>query len=208
MSSRRRLQSGLPTWRKSAYLLRYLLGPSFLEGSVSAASRLIYFLFLRTTITCGEETPSDFDRNSGDWSGSKFCNDRCLVARKAQLIKGITDGIEAVLKFLCLPMLGVISDLNGRNTIMAVSLIGLASSLAILSTAAYLKKGTPIFPLCILAYVIQGGVVHALRELFACLMMMMMMMTMMMICYHLFHKHCFQCTCEDTTKRRAHTSTE
>eukprot|EP00954_Amorphochlora_amoebiformis_P007170 557916-Amorphochlora_amoeboformis.AAC.1 len=56
--------------------------------------RLIIFVFLRTTIECGHQTPDDFDRNSSDWSGSRYCNDRCKVAEQAQFIKGIADGVE------------------------------------------------------------------------------------------------------------------
>eukprot|EP00466_Bigelowiella_natans_P002918 jgi/Bigna1/86571/estExt_fgenesh1_pg.C_110242 len=114
--------------------MKHLLIPSFLEGFVSSASRLIYFVFLRTTIDCEEETPPDFDRTS--------------VAREAQFLKGITDGVEAALKFFIFPFLGLLSDVKGRNATMTLSVI---------ATAAYRRRGSSILPLITIAYIVQDS---------------------------------------------------
>mmetsp|Transcript_10777 Transcript_10777/g.16048 ORF Transcript_10777/g.16048 Transcript_10777/m.16048 type:complete len:534 (+) Transcript_10777:65-1666(+) len=134
-----------------------LLLPTFIEGCVNVARRLVFFVFVRTTIDCGQPTPDDVDRSSGDWSGSKYCNDRCKVAEEAQFIKGLADGAEAAVKFLCLPSLGLISDIRGRNLVMTISMVGLFLAMLFFSFAARERKGGTATALIILSSVFEGA---------------------------------------------------
>ena len=59
-----------------------------LEIACASTRDTVYFPFLRTLIECENATASDFDRSSGDWSGSKHCDNRCLVAEEAQMLRG------------------------------------------------------------------------------------------------------------------------
>ena len=118
---------------------------------------LVLYSFLRTTIDCGEDTPDGFDRTSGDWSGSKYCADRCKVAERAQLIKGIMDGVEQTCQFIALPALGLLADSRGRNVASALSLAGLALSMLTLAIAAEIRSGDAILPIVVVGAVLKGA---------------------------------------------------
>eukprot|EP00466_Bigelowiella_natans_P002584 jgi/Bigna1/146924/aug1.124_g21632 len=134
--------------------------PFMIYAALYAAAHVgrnaLFFFFLRTTIDCGEQTPDDFDRSSGDWSGSKYCNDRCKVAREATLIKGIAEGIEQFGQLLCLPAAGVLADTLGRNVPYLVSFGGGSASLFVLAGAAFAGKGNSIVPLVMLSVLLLG----------------------------------------------------
>uniref|UniRef100_A0A7S3YTJ5 Major facilitator superfamily (MFS) profile domain-containing protein n=1 Tax=Lotharella globosa TaxID=91324 RepID=A0A7S3YTJ5_9EUKA len=130
--------------------------PMALENFIATCRLLLYFVFLRTTIKCTTATPDDFDRNSRDWSGSKYCSDRCEVASEAQLLMGISEGIEQVAQFLMLPFLGVLSDAFGRRLTLTITEIGLTASTALLAVAAMQRTGPLIAILVFSSAAVRG----------------------------------------------------
>ena len=101
--------------------------------------------------------PDDFDRSSSDWSGSRHCNDRCLVAREAQFLKGIADGVEQAIQFWSTPILGVLSDsVIGRRPIGISSVTGLMLSVLALGCAALARRGDGVLALVVIGSAVKG----------------------------------------------------
>lgn len=157
--NRSSITSGGPpiTLRQSLGRIWPLLGPVCLELFVRMARSVIFFAFLRTTVDCGRATPDDFDRSSSDWSGSRHCNDRCLVAREAQFLKGIADGVEQAIQFWSTPILGVLSDsVIGRRPIGISSVTGLMLSVLALGCAALARRGDGVLALVVIGSAVKG----------------------------------------------------
>uniref|UniRef100_A0A7S2U2J4 Major facilitator superfamily (MFS) profile domain-containing protein n=1 Tax=Lotharella oceanica TaxID=641309 RepID=A0A7S2U2J4_9EUKA len=154
------------TLRVFAGRLWPLLSFVMVYAAANTTKGLLFFFFLRSTIVCGEETPADFDRSSSDWSGSRYCNDRCRVARDATLIKGIANGIEHFGQLFCLPAAGVIADSLGRNFPFTVSFAGFSASMLALAVAALVSRGPSVVPLAMVSSLLRGFTdsFHVMRQ--------------------------------------------
>eukprot|EP00471_Norrisiella_sphaerica_P014219 CAMPEP_0184493132 /NCGR_PEP_ID=MMETSP0113_2-20130426/25180_1 /TAXON_ID=91329 /ORGANISM="Norrisiella sphaerica, Strain BC52" /LENGTH=577 /DNA_ID=CAMNT_0026878275 /DNA_START=106 /DNA_END=1839 /DNA_ORIENTATION=+ len=123
----------------------------------SNVARVLLFFFLRTTIECGSETPEDFDRSSREWSGSRYCNDRCKVTSEATFLNGIAAGVEQFAQVFCLPAAGVLSDAWGRKFPYTITFVGFSLSFFTLSGAALLRRGSAVLILVMLHAFIIGA---------------------------------------------------
>jgi hypothetical protein len=101
---------------------------------------------------------AEWDRGASDWSGSDLCASRQLVAQRAQLLRGLADGVGLVAHMTALPLLGLLADAYGRQRICMLAAMGLTLQCALLYLASTAPTAAAVLP-CVFA----GEVVHGLR---------------------------------------------
>lgn len=85
--------------------LRVQLLAVAIYGFTALAKNLSFFPFSRTTIECQSAVAAE-DPSSVLWSGSLHCTDQRLVAREAQFLKGLAEGLDQLFHCMMLPLLG------------------------------------------------------------------------------------------------------
>jgi hypothetical protein len=77
---------------KNMWAVLRRVGPAFAVGlmyaAIVTARSIASFPFARTLISCGKDSPANIDRDSSDWSGSQFCNDKTKVVDDATFVRG------------------------------------------------------------------------------------------------------------------------
>lgn len=133
-----------------------VLWPGFVVALLYALSVVgrstLSFPFLRTLIRCEYPTPESFNRDSEDWSGSSMCNDTDTVINQAQVLRGVTQGLDIALQCVALPVFGHVADVYGRKAVVMVAFYGLTISGALMAIAAASKDFWPF----LLGNIVQG----------------------------------------------------
>jgi MFS family permease len=130
---------------RDVWRLRGMLTVGVLEACVNAVLGHIYLPYARTIQRCAvAPTAAQLaDVHSREWSGSLYCADRDEVARDAQSVVNIAQGVTLGLCCLVLPTYGVLADRWGRWRVIAVYFGGIA----LLCVANALSPSQPVFVL-------------------------------------------------------------
>ena len=121
---------------------------------LSTSKNVVFFPFIRTTIECVSSIPAA-NQHSGEWSGSDHCTDLSQVARDAQFVKGLAEGLDQAAHCLVLPLLGHLLDVLGRRFGMLLGMLGVLLQCLCFAWAAS-GSGSGPFTLLVVGSVLQG----------------------------------------------------
>ncbi len=121
---------------------------------LSTSKNVVFFPFIRTTIECVSSIPAA-NQHSGEWSGSDHCTDLSQVARDAQFVKGLAEGLDQAAHCLVLPLLGHLLDVLGRRFGMLLGMLGVLLQCLCFAWAAS-GSGSGPFTLLVVGSVVQG----------------------------------------------------
>lgn len=110
------------------YNLRGMLTIGIIETCVMSVMAHIYLPYARSIQHC-DSAPTAAqlaDVHAKTWSGTRGCDDRDLVAREAQSLVSMGQGITLALCCLVLPSYGVLADRWGRWRVIAIYFAGIA----------------------------------------------------------------------------------
>jgi len=129
-------------------------------GFVSLAKNVTFFPFVRTTMSCDSGLGA-LDHDDPLWSGSLHCNDVQVVARKAQLLKGWSEGLDQGFHCLMLPFLGHAIDCFGRRWGVLVGMSGV-----FLQCVFFLLASLGGFGIFSHAMIICGSIIQGMTGVF------------------------------------------
>eukprot|EP00516_Mucochytrium_quahogii_P007339 CAMPEP_0203764344 /NCGR_PEP_ID=MMETSP0098-20131031/17626_1 /ASSEMBLY_ACC=CAM_ASM_000208 /TAXON_ID=96639 /ORGANISM=" , Strain NY0313808BC1" /LENGTH=531 /DNA_ID=CAMNT_0050660171 /DNA_START=192 /DNA_END=1787 /DNA_ORIENTATION=+ len=122
---------------------------------IAVSKGVTFFPFIRTTIECDSTIEATLPANPL-WSGSAHCTDLDIVAREAQLLKGVSEGLDQGAHCLLLPALGHAIDCFGRRWGVMVGMIGVFFQCLLYLFASVIGAGPAAHAMVTAGSVVQG----------------------------------------------------